>query len=61
MDSKTMLAEKATQAASNAQLADLGANVVYLMGLSFILGSFFTILVLLLLDFMKRDRMPGGR
>ncbi len=33
-----------------------GENVVYLMGLSFVLGSLFTILVLILLDFMKRDR-----
>jgi hypothetical protein len=33
----------------------LGENVIYLMGLSFVLGSLFTILVLLLLDFMRRN------
>jgi hypothetical protein len=31
-------------------------NIVYLMGLSFIVGSLFTIFVLVLLDFMRRDR-----
>lgn len=34
----------------------LSENMIYLMGLSFVLGSFFTILVLILLDFMRRDR-----
>ena len=33
----------------------LGENVIYLMGLSFVLGSLFTILVLILLDFMRRN------
>ena len=36
----------------------IGENIIYLMGISFILGSFFTILILILLDFMKRDRVP---
>jgi hypothetical protein len=31
-------------------------NIVYLMGLSFIIGSLFTIFILIVLDFMKRDR-----
>lgn len=31
-------------------------NVVYLMGLSFIIGSLFTIFILILLDFMRRDQ-----
>ncbi|MEJ0010862.1 MAG: hypothetical protein WDN72_10585 [Alphaproteobacteria bacterium] len=39
-----------------ATLQTLSENVIYLMGLSFILGSLFTILILLLLDFMKRNR-----
>lgn len=34
----------------------LSENVIYLMGLSFVLGSFFTVLILLLLDFMRRDQ-----
>ena len=33
----------------------LGENAVYLMGLSFLLGSLFTIFVLILLDFMRRN------
>jgi hypothetical protein len=41
-------------------LHDLSANTIYLMGGSFILGSLFTLLLLILLDFMhalkaKRD------
>jgi hypothetical protein len=32
-------------------------NIVYLMGLSFIIGSLFTIFILLLLDFMRRDQI----
>ena len=32
-----------------------GENIVYLMGLSFIIGSLFTIFILILLDFMRRD------
>lgn len=32
-----------------------GENVVYLMGLSFMIGSLFTIFILILLDFMRRD------
>jgi hypothetical protein len=33
-----------------------GENIVYLMGLSFIIGSLFTIFILLVLDFMRRNR-----
>lgn len=32
-------------------------NVVYLMGLSFVIGSLFTIFILVLLDFMRRDQI----
>ncbi len=47
----------AVTAADHAQtLADLSQNVIYLMGLSFVLGSLFTILVLLLLEFMRRHQ-----
>jgi len=45
--------------AANTHMMQLSENVVYLMGLSFILGSFFTILVLLLLDFMRRDSLSN--
>lgn len=37
-------------------LSHLGSNTIYLMGLSFILGSLFTILILILLDFMRRNQ-----
>ncbi len=32
-------------------------SIIYLMGFSFMIGGLFTILVLVLLDFMKRDRV----
>lgn len=31
---------------------------VYLMGLSFVFGSLFTVLMLLVLDFMRRNKAP---
>lgn len=39
----------------------IGQNTIYLMGVSFILGCLFTILLLLLLDFMRRhhERKDG--
>ena len=37
-------------------LIQLNQDVVYLMGLSFVLGSLFTIFVLIVLDFMRRDK-----
>lgn len=37
-------------------LVDISNNTIYLMGLSFILGSLFTILILILLDFMRRNQ-----
>lgn len=36
-------------------LEGLGQDAIYLMGLSFILGSLFTVFVLLVLDFMRRN------
>ena len=41
-------------------LSQLSQDVIYLMGLSFILGSLFTIFVLLVLDFMRRDKINTG-
>lgn len=35
-------------------LQNLSENAVYLMGLSFLLGSLFTIFVLVVFDFMRR-------
>lgn len=37
-------------------LQEITTGTIYLMGGSFILGSLFTLLLLVLLDFMKRDR-----
>lgn len=34
----------------------IGANVIYLMGFSFILGSLFTVLILVLLDYLRRNK-----
>lgn len=39
-------------------LQNLGENVVYLMGFSFILGCLFTILILIMLDVMRRSKTP---
>lgn len=50
---KLTAAEKAAKLAS---LAELTENVIYLMGMSFILGSLFTVLMLLVLDFMRRNK-----
>lgn len=33
------------------------ADTIYLMGISFVLGALFAIFLLVLLDFMKRDRV----
>ncbi len=37
-------------------LAEITESTIYLMGISFILGSLFTIFLLVVLDFMKRNR-----
>lgn len=38
-----------------ALLNELAQGTIYLMGVSFILGSLFTILILLIFDFMQRQ------
>lgn len=48
----------ATAAEAVSPMIGITEDVIYLMGLSFVLGSLFTILILILLDFMKRDRVP---
>ena len=42
-------------------LKDLSQDAIYLMGLSFILGVLFTVFVLLVLDFMRRNNDPAIR
>jgi hypothetical protein len=39
-------------------LQEITVNTIYLMGGSFVLGSMFTLLLLLLLDFMHRNKEP---
>ena len=40
---------------SSELLLTLSENTIYLMGFSFVLGSLFTILMLIILDFMRRN------
>lgn len=37
-------------------LLDLTQNTIYLMGASFVLGSLFTLFLLLVLDFVRRNK-----
>ena len=49
------------QSDSNTELlASLSEATIYLMGGSFIVGSLFTILILLALDFMRRNKTDEG-
>jgi hypothetical protein len=58
MATKNVSIEKAAEvAAEHGAVIFSGENIVYLMGSSFVLGSLFTIFILILLDFMKRDRV----
>jgi hypothetical protein len=54
---KHAVANTATETAHAMQLSE---NVIYLMGTSFVIGSLFTILILLLLDFMRRDKVGNA-
>lgn len=38
-------------------LLDITQNSIYLMGASFVLGSLFTLFLLLVLDFVRRGRV----
>jgi hypothetical protein len=49
--------EKHQLTAANAQtLLDITQSTIYLMGASFILGSLFTLFLLLVLDFVRRNK-----
>lgn len=50
MDPKPMTVENAQM------LVDITQNTIYLMGASFVLGSLFTLLLLLVLDFVRRNK-----
>lgn len=47
-------------ASADAVLMQLSELSVYLMGASFIAGSLFTVLMLLILDFMRRNKTEEG-
>lgn len=49
--------EKHPVSAETAQtLMDVTQNTIYLMGASFVLGSLFTLFLLLILDFVRRNK-----
>ena len=37
-------------------ISNITPSIIYLMGASFVLGSLFTLLILLVLDFMRRNQ-----
>jgi len=41
-------------------LIDITQNTIYLMGASFVLGSLFTLFLLLVLDFVRRNKSEQG-
>jgi len=41
---------------STAVIADITQSTIYLMGASFVLGSLFTLFLLLILDFVRRNK-----
>jgi hypothetical protein len=49
--------EKIPMTAEKSQaLLEISQNVIYLMGASFVLGSLFTLFLLLILDFVRRNK-----
>jgi ABC-type methionine transport system permease subunit len=41
-------------------LLEVTQNTIYLMGASFVLGSLFTLFLLLILDFVRRNKSENG-
>lgn len=61
-DALSPASESATLSSDSlALLSDLSVSSVYLMGSSFILGVLFTVFVLLVLDFMRRNSDTQGK
>lgn len=53
--------EKHVLSPENTQvLLDITQNTIYLMGASFILGSLFTLFLLLVLDFVRRNKTESN-
>lgn len=48
--------DKHMNAENSQALMDITQNTVYLMGASFVLGSLFTLFLLLVLDFIRRNK-----
>ena len=46
-------------ASMSGMMSAVAENIIYLIGYSFILGSLFTIFILLLLDYMRHRRMKS--
>jgi hypothetical protein len=55
MSTKSAVINKAHALAPNMHALS-SENIIYLMGFSFMLGSLFAILLLILLDFMRQQR-----
>lgn len=53
-ESKIAAAQQSSQFA-----LEITQNTIYLMGLSFVLGSMVTLLLLLMLDFVRQSRKEG--
>lgn len=51
--------QAAPAASMSGMMAAVAENIVYLIGYSFILGSLFTIFILLLLDYMRQRRVKS--
>lgn len=52
--------EKHLSPANQQALLDITQNTIYLMGASFILGSLFTFFLLLVLDFVRRNKTENN-
>lgn len=48
--------DKSTAAEKAQILSDISQQTIYLMGSSFVIGSMFTLFILLVLDWVRRDK-----
>lgn len=55
-ETATHTMQKAMTAQDVGTIMELTQNSIYLMGASFILGSLFTLFLLLVLDFLRRNK-----
>jgi hypothetical protein len=57
--SESVIQAAPAAASMSGMMSAVAENVIYLIGYSFILGSLFTIFILLLLDYMRQRRMKS--